>query len=96
MKTLFIFLVSSDAFQQIRNEIPLELLQNENVFLNSLDDSDMKNITFPMDSQVYSFYRVNDTIEVNEHYNIANQSQVIRKVGMWKNGQPWELPLNQV
>ena len=84
MKTLLIFMVSRDAFHQFMTKMSSDLLHNENVFLTNLEESEIKDLVFPIDSQVYSFHGVNDMIEVKEHYNIANQSQNVKKIGWWK------------
>ena len=79
-------MVSLGTFKKIRSEVLIDIFQNENIFLIYLEANSLKNITFPINSQLYSFHKVNGIIELNEHYNIGNQKQTINIVGSWQNG----------
>ena len=91
-KTLVIGFLSLDKFHFIRSRTSEAVFRNQNIFLLSFEKLSLKNLVFSINSQVYTFYQVNETIEVTEHYNIGNQSQTVRKIGTWNNSRLFLIP----
>ena len=80
-------MVGPKDFRQIATKISGDLLQNENIFLINLKENYIKDSSFPINSQVYSFHEVAGMIKIKEHYNIGNQSQTIQSIGRWQNSK---------
>ena len=66
------------------NIVSPDLLHHRNVFLVHSEGKHFENLSFPINSQIYSFFEENGTIEIKEHYNIASQKQIVKKIGYWR------------
>ena len=85
-KTLFAFFQAEESFTEVCANVSNQgMFTDEYAFVTDMLAADMKELYFPLNSQVYSLNTFNETIEVLEHYNIGAQSQIVQLVGNFKN-----------
>jgi hypothetical protein len=76
-------MLSVDSFKKLKIEVSPDLFLHGNAFLFNFEESDIQDLTFPFDSEVYSYTEENGTKAIKEHYNIGKHKQIVEKIGFW-------------
>ena len=84
MEMAFIILLEESKSLEFLSSIPSNLFSNKNLWLVRTEGSNLGDIHFPIDSQVYTFQTNTNGIQISEVYKIdPNWEQIAKNYGSW-------------